>query len=76
LHTPALHVSAPLQNRPSSHAVPVKLVQVPGVAPLHVTQSVVTPPPHAVVQHTESTHVVPDWHMVSRVHCPPGPLSA
>jgi hypothetical protein len=38
---------------------------------LHVTQSVVTPPPHAPAQHTVSTQK-PDWHMVLRVHAPPG----
>lgn len=60
LQTPALHVSVPLQKSPSSHGVPVKFVQVPAVPwPLHVTQSVVAPPPQAEVQHTPSTHVVP-----------------
>lgn len=72
LHTPALHVSVPLQNKPSSHGVPVWFVQVPAVpCPLHVTQSVVTPPPHAVAQQTVSTQKA-DWHIPLRVHAPPG----
>jgi hypothetical protein len=54
--------------------VPVWFVHVPGEAPLHVTQSVATPPPQAVVQHTVSTQVVPVWHIWSREHEPPGAL--
>ena len=36
LQAPAAHVSAPLQNVPSVHAVPVCGVHVPGVVPLQV----------------------------------------
>jgi hypothetical protein len=70
--TPAEQRSVPLQKVPSSHAVPVRLVHVPGVTPLQVTQSVATPPPHALVQQTVSTQVVPVWHMASRLQEPPG----
>ena len=72
VHAPAAHTSAPLQKVPSSHAVPVWFVQVPGEAPLHVTQSSGFPPPQAVVQHTVSTQVVPPWHIVFREQEPPG----
>jgi len=77
VHAPAaLHVSAPLQKVPSSHVVPlVTLVHVPGDAPLQVTQSVATPPPQLLVQHTVSTHDVPTWHIWSRLHEPPGPFT-
>lgn len=71
-HTPAAQVSPPLQNVPSLQTVPVWFVQVPGVTPLHVTQSSGLPPPHALVQQTPSTQVVPAWHIASRVHTPPG----
>jgi hypothetical protein len=57
LHAPLEHVSAPLQNTLSLHDVPVCAVHVPGLEPLQVWQSVFTPPPHALVQQTESTHV-------------------
>jgi hypothetical protein len=57
LHAPLEQVSAPLQNTLSLHDVPVWAVQVPGLEPLHVWQSVVTPPPHALVQQTVSTQV-------------------
>jgi hypothetical protein len=48
-------------------------VQVPGLVPLQVMQSVARPPPQALVQQTLSTQVVPAWHMASRVHPAPGP---
>jgi hypothetical protein len=55
------------------------LVQVPGVEPLQVWQSVATPPPHELVQHTLSTHVSA-WgfcrHMALREQLPPAPWSA
>jgi hypothetical protein len=72
VHKPAAQRSAPLQKVPSSQTVPVWFVHVPGVVPLQVTQSVATPPPHALVQQTVSTQVVPVWHMASRLHEPPG----
>jgi hypothetical protein len=74
VHAPVAQVSAPLQNTLSSHAVPVWLVHVPGDEPLHVWQSVTSPPPHALVQHTVSTHVSagPLWlHIEVRKQEPP-----
>jgi hypothetical protein len=75
VHAPAAHLSAPLQNVPSSHVVPVCGVHVPGVVPLQVWQSFGLPPPHAVVQQTVSTQVVPVPHIESREHEPPGVLT-
>jgi hypothetical protein len=45
---------------------------------LHVWQSVVTPPPHELVQHTLSTQVSTDglcWHISTREQAPPTPWS-
>jgi hypothetical protein len=78
VHAPAAQVSAPLQKSPSLHAVPVWFVQVPGLVPLQVWQSVATPPPHTVVQHTVSTQVSTAglcWHIAVREQLPPTPLS-
>jgi hypothetical protein len=76
VQAPAAHVSAPLQNVPSLHDVPVCAVQVPGVVPLQVWQSVGSPPPQALVQQTPSTHVFPAWHWFDPVQVPPGPFFA
>jgi hypothetical protein len=57
VQAPAEQVSAPLQNVPSLQGVPLWAVQVPGFVPLQVWQSVARPPPHALVQQTESTQV-------------------
>jgi hypothetical protein len=53
-------------------------VQVPGLVPLHVWQSVATPPPQVLVQHTVSTHVSAVglcWHISGREQVPPMPWS-
>lgn len=53
-------------------------MHVPGLDPLQVWQSVVTPPPHELVQHTESTHVSACgfWlHIALRLHDPPTPCT-
>jgi hypothetical protein len=79
VHAPAEHVSAPLQKTPSLHDVPVCGVQVPGLVPLQVWQSVGSPPPHALVQQTESTQVSagPAWlHIAVRAQVPPTPTCA
>jgi hypothetical protein len=76
LQAPLTHVSAPLQKMPSLHGTAFSVVQVPGLAPLHVWQSVVTPLPHVLVQHTLSTHVSTVGlcrHICVRVHAPPMP---
>jgi hypothetical protein len=76
LHTPAAQVSAPLQNTLSLQDVPVCGVHVPGLEPLQVWQSVVTPPPQVLVQQTESTQVsaCPDWvHIAVRAQVAPTP---
>jgi hypothetical protein len=68
-----------LQKTPSLHAVPLSVVHVPGLVPLHVWQSVVTPPPQELVQHTESTQVSASgfWlHIALRLHEPPAPCTA
>jgi hypothetical protein len=55
------------------------LVQVPGLEPLHVWQSVATPPPHALVQHTLSTQRSASglcWHICVREQLPPAAWSA
>jgi hypothetical protein len=36
VHAPVTHVSGPLQKSPSLHAVPFKVVHVPGLVPLQV----------------------------------------
>ena len=74
MQAPVAQVSGPLQKIPSLHAVRFCGVHVPGDVPLQVWQSVVTPPPHALVQHTLSTHVRggPVWrHIWLRVHGSP-----
>ena len=74
MHVPAWQVSVWVQALPSSHVLPVDRPQVPSLAApaatLHAWQSLVTPPPQAVSQHTPSTQK-PLPHCVPLVHdCP------
>jgi hypothetical protein len=75
VHTPPpAHLSVPLQKSPSLHAaLTARAVHVPAVAGLTLQDmQSVAPPAHALVQHTESTHVSA-LHIAVRRQLPPTP---
>src|SRR5262245_37703559 len=70
VHTPLWHVSVCVQALPSSHAGPVRSLQVPSTsAPAAIEHASHTPAEQALPQQTPSTqnwlaHSVPDAHGV------------